>query len=68
MLISKNYKQRGLTKEGEMDETGYRVSKTFMFAYAQSNRMKIQPSIRVKEKVEHEIFPRQNCSVSQGQP
>lgn len=47
---------------------GIGYQETFMFAYAQSNRMKIKPSSRVKEKVEHEIFPRQNCLGSQDQP
>lgn len=42
---------------------GIGYQKTFMFAYAQSNRVNIQPSSRVKGKVE-----RQNCFYSQGQP
>lgn len=33
------------------------IKKTFIFAYGQSNRMIIQPSSRVKEKVEREFSP-----------
>lgn len=46
---------------------GIGYQKRFVFASAQSNRVKIQPSSRVKEKVKDELLPSQNCLVSQGQ-
>lgn len=47
---------------------GIGYQKKFMLASAPSNRIKIQPCSSVKEKVEPEIFPRQNCFFSKGLP